>query len=97
MRLTIIALILSIAALGLGSFATFKSLDDDGDQLAIEAEMSQNTWMLLGYEQRHAICWDWLSFYSDRRSQTFYPPCMACGPEEFDFTTGWSTTCWPPD
>lgn len=28
MRLTIIALILSIAALGLGSFATFKSLDN---------------------------------------------------------------------
>lgn len=30
MRLTIIALILAIAALGLGSFATFNSLDSDG-------------------------------------------------------------------
>ena len=42
MRLTIIALILSIAALGLGSFATFRSLDsDEAAPIAAQASWSE--------------------------------------------------------
>jgi len=41
MRVAIIALILSIAALGLGSFATFSSLDNDGTALVAESGWSE--------------------------------------------------------
>ena len=40
MRVAIIALILSIAALGLGSFATFASLNNDGTSLIAESGWS---------------------------------------------------------
>lgn len=41
MRVTIIALILAIAALGLGSFATFTALDNDGATPVAESGWSE--------------------------------------------------------
>jgi len=43
MRVAIIALILSIAALGLGSFATFTALDNDGSPETAPAA-TESTW-----------------------------------------------------
>lgn len=38
MRIAIIALILAVAALGVGSFATFTSLNDDAEPIPLAAE-----------------------------------------------------------
>lgn len=49
MRLTIIALAIAIAALGLGTFATFNSLDNDE-----ATPVAESTWSTAGCEKAEA-------------------------------------------
>jgi len=66
MRVAIIAVILSIAALGLGSFATFTALDND------DAPVAASTWSEAECEDaRNGLEWPWKACVSNDNCAAF--------------------------